>query len=140
MMIYLCARYSRRDELRDIRNEILLRTSHTVHSQWLDTEWTEDKKVNEVGSSAAPLEYREKYALADLEDVTTCDYLVAFTEEPRSNVKGAGRGGRHVEFGVALALGKRIIVVGPRENLFYYHPKVEVVADAVALIDKLRKE
>jgi hypothetical protein len=29
-------------------------------------------------------------------------------------------GGRHVEFGLALAQGKRVIIVGPRENVFHY--------------------
>jgi hypothetical protein len=29
-------------------------------------------------------------------------------------------GGRHVEFGLALAQGKRMIMVGPRENVFHY--------------------
>ena len=35
------------------------------------------------------------------------------------------RGGRHAEFGIALALGKRVIVIGPRENVFHALPAVE---------------
>ena len=38
--------------------------------------------------------------------------LIAFSEEPRA--LNASRGGRHVEFGIALALGKKVAVVGPR--------------------------
>jgi hypothetical protein len=37
----------------------------------------------------------------------------------------SGRGGRHVEFGAAVATGKRLIVVGHRENLFHHLPGVE---------------
>lgn len=35
------------------------------------------------------------------------------------------RGGRHVEFGMALAMDKRLVVVGPRENVFHLLPAVE---------------
>ena len=49
--------------------------------------------------------------------------LIAFSEEPRAG--GASRGGRHVEFGLALAWGKGVVVVGPRENVFHTLPQVE---------------
>ena len=43
---------------------------------------------------------------------------------------GRNRGGRHVEFGMALARrllsgAPRLIVVGYRENVFHYAPEVE---------------
>lgn len=117
MKLYLCARYSRRAELCSLRTE-LTRLGYTVTSRWLDTDWREK---DDRGSSAAPSEYREEFAVKDLEDVAAADCLIAFTEEPRSG----GRGGRHVEFGAALAMGKRLIVVGYRENLFHHHPRVE---------------
>jgi hypothetical protein len=120
MKVYLCSRYSRRDELLSVRGE-LQRLGHTVTSRWLDTEWNETEQEGQVYSSAAPPEYREQYAVTDVEDVLAADCLVAFTEQPRSG----GRGGRHVEYGIALATGKRLIVVGPRENLFHHHPSVE---------------
>jgi hypothetical protein len=116
LKIYLAARYSRRDELRAIASD-LRRLGHTITSRWLDTTW-EGKDA--TGSSAAPPEYREKHAVEDLEDVLAAELFIAFTEEPRSG----GRGGRHIEFGAALAVGKRLIVVGHRENLFYHHPRV----------------
>ena len=34
-------------------------------------------------------------------------------------------GGLHAEFGMALALRKRLILVGPRENIFHTLPQVE---------------
>lgn len=117
MKIYLAGRYSRRDELRAVR-EKLLRAGHVVTSNWLDTEW---EGKDDSGSSAAPPEYREKHAVEDMDDVLRADCVVSFTEPARSG----GRGGRHVEFGIALAAGKRVIVVGHRENLFHHHPRVE---------------
>lgn len=116
MKIYLCARYSRRDELK-IHRQFLIEHGHTVTSRWLDSPWEEK---DATGSSAAPEAYREEFAVKDLEDVEACDCLIAFTEEPRTN----GRGGRHVEFGAALALKKRIILIGPYENIFHHHPSV----------------
>lgn len=118
MKIYLCARYSRRDEMRVVRAE-LQRLGHEITSRWLDTEW---EGKDDSGSSAAPAEYREQHALEDVEDVAAADCLIAFTEPPRSG----GRGGRHVEFGIALALGKQLIVIGWRENIFHHHPRVKV--------------
>lgn len=132
MKIYLCARYSRRNELRAVREE-LQRQGHTVTSRWLDTEWEEK---DSAGSSAAPPEYRHEFAVKDIEDVVAADCLIAFTEPPRSS----GRGGRHVEFGAALALGKRLIVVGCRENLFYHHPRVEFFAETSEALDAIARE
>lgn len=118
--VYLCARYSRRDELRGVR-EVLIGLGHKVTSRWLDTEWNETEREGEVYSSAAPPERRAEFAVKDMEDIADSCTLIAFTESPRSG----GRGGRHVEFGAALALGLRVIVVGPAENLFHHHPTIE---------------
>lgn len=132
MKIFLSSRYSRRDELRLLRLD-LQRLGYTVVSRWLDTEWNETERESRLYSSAAPPEYRQQYAVTDLADVVACDCLIAFTEPPRSK----GRGGRHVEYGAALALAKRILVVGYHENLFHHHPSVEFFhswSDAVAFL------
>lgn len=118
MKFFLSARYSRRDELRRVRTELIKR-GHTVVSRWLDTEW---EHKDDQGSSAAPPAYRAKHALEDFEDVRACDCLVAFTDPPGA---GGRRGGRHVEFGLAAAWGKKLIVVGPLENIFHHLPGVK---------------
>jgi nucleoside 2-deoxyribosyltransferase len=116
MKIYLAARYSRRDQMRELAAE-LRRMGHTVTSRWLETEWANRPDQ----SSAAPPEYRAKYACIDLDDVCAAEMVVNFTEAPGDG----SRGGRHVEYGYALALGKRIVVIGFRENLFHEHPAVQ---------------
>lgn len=118
MKVFLSSRYSRRDELRTIRTE-LQSFGYDVVCRWLDTEWNHK---DDTGSSAAPPEYRAEYAVKDLEDVRSCDVLVAFAERVRG-----GRGGRHVEMGAALALGKHVIVVGWKEHIFHEHPSVRFV-------------
>lgn len=115
MKIYLCSRYSRRDEMRKYRDK-LTKLGHTVVSTWLETNWP----VEDHRSAAAPPEYRETWAEKDLADVRSCDTIICFTEHERTPT----RGGRHVEFGVALALHKVLLLVGPKENLFYYHKNV----------------
>lgn len=117
MKIFLSARYSRRDEMRVMRERLGIDGHHVV-SRWLDTQW---ERRDDSGSSAAPADYRAHHAAVDLADVLVCDCLIAFTEEPRTPT----RGGRHVELGAALATGKRIFVVGHREHIFCHHPRVE---------------
>jgi hypothetical protein len=129
MKIFLSSRYSRRLEMCDVR-EVLEAKGHTVTSRWLDTMWRE---TDEHGSASAPPAHRAEYAVKDLEDVAAAQCLIAFTEPPRSN----GRGGRHVELGAALALGKRVVVVGFRENLFCHHPAVEFFDSAQIMLHTL---
>jgi hypothetical protein len=68
------------------------------------------------------------YGIADLQDILAADTVISFTEV------GGGKGGRHVEFGYALALGKHMILVGPREHIFHTHPAVEHYADWTHLV------
>ena len=58
-----------------------------------------------------------EFARRDLSDVAAADILVLFTEPPETNWP---RGARHVEYGYALALGKRCVLVGPCENVFHW--------------------
>jgi hypothetical protein len=66
---------------------------------------------------------RTRFAQEDWADLLAADIVVSFTETPRSS---NSRGGRHVEFGAGLALGKPCLVVGPRENVFHCLPDVVV--------------
>lgn len=97
MRIYLASRYGRIEQLRIVRKR-LCDLGHVATSRWLDTERA---RVSDWGSL---IDCRAKHALIDLDDVLTADCVISFTEEPGS-VNGK-RGGRHVEFGVALQAGK----------------------------------
>ena len=114
--IYLAARYGRREELRVIARK-LEDLGHIITSRWIWTEW----EANCEGSAAAPPEDRERFAAIDMYDVKNADCVISFTEEPRSN----SRGGRHVEFGMALAWRKLNIVIGPHEHIFHHHETVK---------------
>ena len=116
--IYLAARYSRRLELLGYKTQ-LEEAGHEVTSRWLlgehaalDQDW-----------ASLPNETVAKWAEDDLEDIEEAEVFVMFTEEPG---EGGRRGGRHVEFGFALALETPIVIVGPRENTFHCSSFIEV--------------
>lgn len=63
-------------------------------------------------------------AEVDIEDIEAANELVLVNPE---HFRRTGTGGRHVEVGYALALGKKITIVGVRSNLFHMLPSVRVV-------------
>ena len=109
--IYLAARYGRREEL-NVYAEELRFEGYIVDAIWL----TGDHEAELLTSDDAQL-----FAIEDLRDIEASDIMINFTEPERT---GPTRGGRHVEFGMAHALGLGLIVVGPRENVFHALPSV----------------
>lgn len=119
MKIYLAARYSRHPEMQEYRDR-LEASGHTVTSRWING----GHQISDEGmSEQSPAVERERFATEDYSDLIAADLVVSFTEPPRST---NSRGGRHVEFGIALGLGRTNIVIGPRENVFHCLPSVEV--------------
>lgn len=123
MEVYLAARYGRIEEMNAIARE-LRDAGYAVDARWLlgEHQIHDGALAVETAEDAMPPEGRA-FAQDDVEDLVAADIVISFTETPRSS---NSRGGRHVEFGMALALGKRLIVVGPRENVFHCLPEVEV--------------
>lgn len=122
--VYLSGRYRHRADLIDKAAQ-LESEGFEITSRWLQSNY------DDVSDSAR--------AADDEDDVRRSDILVLFAES--ENVGERGGGGRHVEFGIAYALGKRIIVVGDRENVFHSLPGIKVVPDwpgATVVIRALR--
>lgn len=131
MKIYLAARYSRLPTINQWAAD-LQALGHEITSRWSLNE--SHLLPGELSKQAADAE-RQRFALEDMEDIRACDMCVSLMEEPRNN----SRGGRHVEFGVALALRKRLVIVGPRETVFHHLPEVyhfEQWADALDWIGR----
>lgn len=146
MRIYLAARYSRRLELCEYRS-ILQSLGCDVQARWLNGGHqisdsgvpigeSGESLVEDESTDVAASGLRSKFALDDWEDVTKADIVISFTEPPRSN---HSRGGRHVEFGIALGLGKECLVVGPRENIFHWLQSVTVFADFASCLAKIKE-
>jgi hypothetical protein len=109
--VYLAAQFARRDELASYIPAFEA-AGLRVTSRWL-------KQMTPLDGLAArhtPDENRI-FADVDISDVDIADGFVFFAEDP---LIGIPRGGRHVEFGWALARGKEIAVIGPRENVFHW--------------------
>lgn len=130
--VYLASRFGRQEEIRQHR-ERLRSLGFVVVSRWLDEEWS--------SARGQPVTHQHKtmWAAYDYDDVRSCDVMINFTE-PEDN--SYGRGGRHVEFGLAMAWNKRLVVVGHRENVFHHLPFVEfceTFEQAVALLESQKK-
>jgi hypothetical protein len=123
MLVYLAAAYPRLEEMRGIR-DVLEAFGHKVMSRWIDQPPGEGAGVTEL--AADPAAY-VKYAELDMADLAAAEVVISFTGE-------GGRGGRHVEFGMAVAMGKRLVLVGPREHVFHTLPHIEWYPDWSRLV------
>lgn len=118
MKIYIAARFSKRPEANQLARK-LQALGHTITSRWVKPDC--DHVLPTGLSQQAADDQRRRFAQEDFDDVQACDMLVSLMEEPRSN----SRGGRHVEFGIALGMGKRLVIIGPRETVFHHLPMIE---------------
>jgi hypothetical protein len=110
LKIYLASNYQSHPRMMEVR-DILYKNGHKVTSRWIDG--------NHEVTSLDHCESR-KFAEEDLEDLKNSNLCIWFSvEQSRRN-----RGGRHVEFGAALAWGIQIFVVGKKENVFHYLEEV----------------
>jgi len=109
MKYYLAARYDRRKELQELAEHLKL------HGMEVTSRWLEGN--HESKEEQATNVEKAQWAAEDWEDIGRSDTLVFFCDPPET--PGAGRGGRNVEFGIALALNKRVFTVGEPENIFH---------------------
>jgi len=106
MKIYLAASYLRRLEIAAY-GELLKQDGHSITAEWLS------------GVHEKPPWTEATYSQHDLQCIRDAEVFIGFTEEPGVDSKYL-RGGRHVEFGYAIAYGLKLVIVGPLENSFYY--------------------
>ncbi len=126
MNVNLAARYCRFPEMQEYRRQ-LEAIGLRVPARWVNGE-------HQHIDGIAGHEMNQRFAFDDVEDFLASDIFIGFTEDPDAEAKGRSRGGRHVEFGMALMrhrverqLGQtpvEIHVVGWRENVFHHLPEV----------------
>lgn len=86
----------------------------SVVSSWL---WAEPVELDDPAAASAE-------ARRDLDDLRKAQVFISFTEAPEASARG--RGGRHLELGVALALGQRVVLIGSRpEHVFHCLSELE---------------
>lgn len=139
-MVYLAAPYALRDALRDYADN-LNQLGHICTSTWLNA--THQLTPGALGTSPDQDEsYAKEHVLGDIDDVSRSDVVVLFTwgfsklVVPEEQL-GTNSGGRHVETGVAMALGIPVLVVGEAENIFH-RGGCKVVPDWLGVLTELR--
>ncbi len=120
MKIYLASRYSRIAEMRSVA-AVLRDLGHEITSRWI----LGDHQIRDTELNAAASAKRELFAQEDFDDLVEADCTVSFSEEPRTPT----RGGRHVEFGIALARMQVVVLIGQREHVFHCLPMVRQFDD-----------
>jgi hypothetical protein len=119
---YFAARYSRNSEMCGYRDELLAAIpGAVVTSRWIDCHNGEVENSLGPDSLAADPQGCWKYGAIDIEDLIAADVIVSFTGDG-----GGGKGGRHIEHGFAMASTHRLVIVGPRENIFHCDPNVTI--------------
>ena len=135
MHVYLAARYGRHEEMVSYA-KVLEDAGHVVTARWIRGGHELQK-----GDRHAVAEQNERFAIEDVEDITKSDCVISFSEDPKTaDKKRPSKGGKDVEFGLGLALNKRMILVGPRVNVFHWLPNVEVYPDLESFLDSPENE
>lgn len=125
--IYLSGQFEDRSALDAVRQD-LVSAGYPVTSRWLDAPSSVPATALAADEGAAAR--LSDIARQDFADIVTATVVVVYNPPEAC---GIGRGGRHVETGYALALGKPVAVVGARGNVFHWLPEVTLVADWPAL-------
>lgn len=130
--VYLAAPFSYKDDIAAKAAE-LKAVGVIVTSSWLKEKVKSNVTIQELKD-----DYHVETAWTDLNDIERAKYLVIFTvRDTKPSSKGDcdswARGGRHTEFGYALALARvwhllwndipgprEVIVCGPKENIFHF--------------------
>lgn len=99
--------------------ETLLKWGHEITSRWIKTPL--------YPTTEYIISDRRRIAQEDVEDVQSADTLVLISGPDKYS------GGKFVETGIALALHKNVIVIGRRENMLIWHPRVTAVEDQMQL-------
>lgn len=123
--IYIAAPFPRGPELRPVRDK-LTGLGYTVTSRWLDVE-----AAVVTPAASGHDDDAVSRASSDIDDLLAADTVISFT------YPGEGKGGRHIEFGMAWAWEKQLFIVGPRENVFHTLPRVTWYPDLESLLEAL---
>lgn len=120
MKLYIAGKWSEREEIKKIMEMFELR-GHIITVDW----------TNHIHSTKS-----KEYAIEDIQGVKDCDVLIAYMKTPGIFYKGCW-----VEIGAALALDKRVIIIGHEvSSVFLGHPNIHVFnskEEALSFIDSL---
>jgi hypothetical protein len=119
MRVYLSARFERQNEMQ-LYSEQLRAEGIEVLSAWTEIDSPSSNNFNGIGTQRRAL-----FAMMNLQQLVGSHVLVVFSD---AGGKADRLGEKHVDLGVALALGKRLLLVGAAENSYHDLPDVEQFA------------
>lgn len=108
MKVYIAGPWLRKDAAREARAK-LLEAGIECTSRWIDFE----------GGGGDTKIFQEE-AINDMSDVRSSDALLLLNLQKR----GEETSGKATETGMALALEKKVVMVGEPSNIFHYLPEV----------------
>lgn len=113
LVAYFAGSFNRKPELLEYLREFEAAGNYCT-SRWLkndhELDFQDDRsKLNYSG-------FGFTYALEDVDDIVKSECIIFFSS---ANHPSKGRGGRHTEFGIGLALGRPIFIIGERECAFH---------------------
>ena len=117
MKFYLAGRYQDKETIGSFAKS-LSKIGHEITATWMYEPYDPN-----ILQSQLSLQENRICGIKDLKEISECEELIFFSE---NEITPTPRNGRHVEFGYALALGKRINVIGPRENIFHYLTQIHL--------------
>lgn len=116
MKIYIAAPWELKDDAYDLGYKIteLGPLSDMVVSRWFERPptFSVDHPIDQLITETAEI---------DRAELRLADTFIALCPE---TWHGRGTGGRHVEFGIAIERGLKLIVIGKKSNVYYYLPGV----------------
>jgi nucleoside 2-deoxyribosyltransferase len=132
--IYIASRFGRREEALSLAEE-LKKLGHNIISTWFLP--GQAMQVNNP-TFEEELTWNLEIANRDWNEIFLSDTFITLTEDMDNLPEGAARGGRHAEFGMAVALHKTIYLIGQREHVFHYLPEVSVFGSTEDFLDYVR--
>jgi hypothetical protein len=116
LKFYIAGWFGAKDRLKIVRDAIHEAGIGKVVGTWLDEEVAAPADPSLAVGYGSPLtpEQARTYALRDIVEIEEADVLIIDTIDVNP------RGGREVEFGLALRAGLALWVVGPQRNVFHY--------------------
>ena len=134
---YIATDFAKKDVAHVLAERIQLVTPLTLRARWIINQpaYKDGGLGGELRDDEASAARR--VAQEDLEDIACSNLFIQLTSGEKA------RGGRQVELGYALGRSLQekfftIVVCGPREHAFHYHPHVTHVPDQDQLISWLK--
>lgn len=131
LKVYLAAPFEQRESMLCLK-DLLVSYGIVVTSTWLTPADGNENNMATMGSKFHECRMR---AVKDMEDIRQADYFILY--KPKELHRVPTTGGHHVELGFCLGIGKPIIILGARENVFNYLPGIQVVTTEQDLLETL---